>query len=191
MVAGNFEVLAGEFEPILVTVSDSSGEFLFQAVSEPEAVFSLTANDRGPFTLCLWNGPTADFLNRMPKDKGAAIKPFVGDGVKRTLGFAFRVATSLQEGEQEEEEQKEDAYADIEEDMEQVLIQLEELVEYTRTMQDHQQYMRQREEKHRDTTESTCERVLYWTAAELVVLVSLGFWQVAYIRKFFEVKRSI
>ena len=59
------------------------------------------------------------------------------------------------------------------------------------TMVDHQSYMRQREEHHRDMTESTNAKVLWWTIGESTVLLILALWQIVYIRKFFEVKRYV
>ena len=45
-------------------------------------------------------------------------------------------------------------------------------------MVDHQSYMRQREEHHRDMTESTNAKVLWWTIGESTVLFLLALWQI-------------
>ena len=66
-----------------------------------------------------------------------------------------------------------------------------EFSEGVATMVDHQSYMRQREEHHRDMTESTNAKVLWWTIGESTVLLILALWQIVYIRKFFEVKRYV
>ncbi|KAG5192401.1 transmembrane emp24 domain-containing protein 2, partial [Tribonema minus] len=67
----------------------------------------------------------------------------------------------------------------------------EELVNDLYTMVDHQTYMRQREQSHRETIDSTNRRLLLWTIAEALLLVSMAMWQVSYIRQFFEVKRMM
>jgi len=52
-------------------------------------------------------------------------------------------------------------------------------------------YLRGRESAHRDTAESTNERVLWYSVIESLVLVTISLGQVYYLRKFFEVKRAI
>jgi len=39
--------------------------------------------------------------------------------------------------------------------------------------------------------ESISSRVFIWTIAEALVLIGVAIWQVVYISKFFEVKRSL
>jgi emp24/gp25L/p24 family/GOLD len=46
-------------------------------------------------------------------------------------------------------------------------------------------YLRQREVKLRDTNESTNERVKWFAIASMCVLISLGGWQVIYLRAYF------
>jgi len=58
-------------------------------------------------------------------------------------------------------------------------------------IQDDQRYLRTREQIHRDTAESTNRRVFWYSVIESVILVSISLGQVYYLRKFFEVKRSI
>ena len=44
---------------------------------------------------------------------------------------------------------------------------------------------------HRNTSDSTNARVLWWSLAEAFVLLLITLWQVFYIRRFFEVKRIV
>lgn len=46
-------------------------------------------------------------------------------------------------------------------------------------------YLRSRELKLRDTNESTNERVKYFAFLTIAILVSLGVWQVVYLRAYF------
>lgn len=57
-------------------------------------------------------------------------------------------------------------------------------------VQDEQKYMRVRERVHRNTTESTNARVLWWSFVEAAILVGMSLYQVYYLRRFFEVKAS-
>jgi len=57
-------------------------------------------------------------------------------------------------------------------------------------VQQDQRYLRIREQKHRDTADSTNSRILYYSIAESVVLLCLSLGQVFYLRRFFDTKRS-
>lgn len=48
-----------------------------------------------------------------------------------------------------------------------------------------------REERFRQTSESTNSRVLWWSLAQTVVLVGMGFWQMRHLKRFFEAKKLV
>lgn len=52
-------------------------------------------------------------------------------------------------------------------------------------------YLRSREQKLRDTNESTNERVKWFALGTMGMLVSLGAWQVVYLRAYFRSKHLI
>jgi hypothetical protein len=52
-------------------------------------------------------------------------------------------------------------------------------------------YLRAREQKLRDTNESTNERVKWFALGTMGLLVSLGAWQVVYLRAYFRSKHLI
>ena len=52
-------------------------------------------------------------------------------------------------------------------------------------------YFKMRERTHRNTTESTNARVLWWSFLEALVLFGTTAWQVFSIRRFLEVKRTV
>jgi len=52
-------------------------------------------------------------------------------------------------------------------------------------------YLRGREQKLRDTNESTNERVKWFAFGTMGVLVALGGWQVVYLRAYFRSKHLI
>lgn len=58
-------------------------------------------------------------------------------------------------------------------------------------VKDEQEYIVVRERRHRDTAESTNDRVKWWSVLQAVVLFSVVAWQVYYLKSFFEVKRII
>ena len=53
---------------------------------------------------------------------------------------------------------------------------------------DHQDFAITREAVHRDTTESTNSRVLWWSIGQVGVMVTLSLIQMYYIKSFFEIK---
>jgi hypothetical protein len=54
-----------------------------------------------------------------------------------------------------------------------------------------QKYMKMREARHRATNDSTNSRVLWWSFFEAVMLIGASLFQVYYLRRFFEDKRSL
>jgi hypothetical protein len=50
------------------------------------------------------------------------------------------------------------------------------------------QYQKLREHRSRETSESTNERVLWWSLGQIMIVVGAGLWQVMYLRKFFTKK---
>ncbi|KAI9261066.1 COPII-coated vesicle protein [Sporodiniella umbellata] len=66
-----------------------------------------------------------------------------------------------------------------------------ELAESVFNIKAQQEYIVARESEHRDTAESTNSRVKWWSIVQLVLLVSVCFWQVYYLQRFFEVKRAV
>ena len=48
-----------------------------------------------------------------------------------------------------------------------------------------------REERFRQTSESTNQRVLWWSIAQTLILVATGFWQMRHLKGFFEAKKLV
>lgn len=57
-------------------------------------------------------------------------------------------------------------------------------------IQAEQEYMKMRERIHRNTSESTNARVLWWSIVEAIALVAMSVIQIVYLRNFFEGKRQ-
>lgn len=72
--------------------------------------------------------------------------------------------------------------------MEVELRKLEKLIE---EIVDEMEYLKRREARMRDTNESTNERVWSFSLLSIIVLCSVGAWQVFYLRKFFQSKKLI
>ena len=63
--------------------------------------------------------------------------------------------------------------------------------ELTDEIVDELNYLKAREERLRDTNESTNRRVRNFSVAVILVLVSLGAWQINYLRNYFKAKHII
>ena len=48
-----------------------------------------------------------------------------------------------------------------------------------------------REERFRETSESTNQRVLWWAIAQTAILVITGMWQMKHLKSFFEAKKLV
>ena len=64
----------------------------------------------------------------------------------------------------------------------------QQIEQQMRDLLDHQDYSITREAVHRDTAESTNTRVLWWSLAQVAVMVTLSLLQMYYIKSFFEIK---
>jgi p24 family protein beta-1 len=78
--------------------------------------------------------------------------------------------------------------------------ELEQLKDGLRAVKEEQQYIVVRERIHRNSkflvcfmlaAESTNSRVMVWNVVESIALVAVCLWQVWYLKRFFEVKRSV
>ncbi|BGO88578.1 hypothetical protein NBRC10512_002668 [Rhodotorula toruloides] len=58
-------------------------------------------------------------------------------------------------------------------------------------VKDEQEYIVVRERLHRDTAESTNDRVKYWSIIQTIMLFAVCGWQIFYLKRFFEVKRVV
>ena len=69
--------------------------------------------------------------------------------------------------------------------------ELRRLSDVTKEIVDEMDYLRSREMKLRDTNESTNERVKWFAIGTMGMLISLGAWQVVYLRAYFRSKHLI
>lgn len=97
------------------------------------------------------------------------------DGITRIVAFNFRVS-DVDESDYE--------YAGLN-------TELTEMRQGLDLLRDHQSYMGQREDLHKETLESINTKVLCWTVLEAVILIGMSFWQISYISSFFETKRKL
>lgn len=72
-----------------------------------------------------------------------------------------------------------------------LLVAAEELQEKLKNLQNHHDYMRDREAAHRETTELTYTNVVRWSLLEFFVLLGIAVSQIVVLRVFFEKRRYV
>ncbi|KAI4569698.1 hypothetical protein MJG53_007438 [Ovis ammon polii x Ovis aries] len=70
-------------------------------------------------------------------------------------------------------------------------LRVRQLVEQVEQIQKEQNYQRWREERFRQTSESTNQRVLWWSILQTLILVAIGVWQMRHLKSFFEAKKLV
>jgi hypothetical protein len=70
-------------------------------------------------------------------------------------------------------------------------LRVRQLLDQVDQISKEQNYQRYREERFRETSESTNQRVLWWAIAQTLLLVVTGFWQMRHLRGFFEAKKLV
>ncbi|KIM29619.1 hypothetical protein M408DRAFT_328836 [Serendipita vermifera MAFF 305830] len=82
-------------------------------------------------------------------------------------------------------------YVSEDEHMAPVEREIRALAQGLQAVQDEQEYIVVREKVHRNTAESTNERIMWWSVFQTLLLIVVCAWQVYYLKSFFEVKRVI
>jgi len=173
-LSGNYDCLDDEISPapIGVTLYDSKQTPIWRSQrGASEGTFSITGS--GKFELCIQNG-------RQGSDDYVADK----DGFDRQVGFAVRVVPPSSRGQ--------DGEAGPDNRLTTNLLDLSaNLMEGLHTMSDHQEYMRERENRHALLADMTLNRIMQWTILEAIVLTLISCGQVLYLKKFFEQRRYL
>lgn len=174
MISGDFDCLDDELSP------DPVGVILYNEKMAPvwksqsgstEGSFTVTGS--GKYELCIQNGS-------LGSDDYYGAK----DGMAREVGFAVRVIPPLRGLEDEKSGPDDSLTTNLLEMFTKILAGLQ-------TMADHQEYMRERENRHTDLADTTFNRVVQWTMLEAVVLVLIATGQVLYLKRFFEQTRYL
>ena len=72
-----------------------------------------------------------------------------------------------------------------------LMVSVRSMSELVAQVKDEEMYMSTRERVHRNTAESTNSRVKWWSIFQLIVLAAQGFFQVWWLKRFFEVSKMM
>lgn len=168
VISGNYDMIDDDLSPHPVHVEIYSYErqgFIYESpYGEGKGFYSITG--KGKHKLCVYNG--WEGLERDTRD-----------GEDRVIGITVRVR-SLNKTERSSNEA--------------ILSSLDfssRLHDKLLGFLDHMEYLKAREHKHREVTESTFTLLWRWTLIEAFVLVVVAFIQIFCLKNFFETKRFL
>jgi len=145
-------------------VRDPDDKVILSRVYSAEGRISFTSHTPGEHVICLYSNSTAWFS-----------------------GGQLRVHLDIQVGEQAID------YANVaqKEKLSELQLRIKQLLDQVVQITKEQNYQRYREERFRQTSESTNQRVLWWSIAQTIVLVVMGGWQMRHLKSFFEAKKLV
>ncbi|XP_019864700.1 transmembrane emp24 domain-containing protein eca [Aethina tumida] len=147
-----------------VEVRDPDDKTLLSRVYSSEGKISFTSHTPGEHVICMYSNSSAWFS-----------------------GSQLRVHLDIQVGEHAinyGEVVKKEKLSDLQLRIRQLLDQVEQITK-------EQNYQRYREERFRQTSESTNSRVLWWSITQTAVLLVMGAWQMRHLKSFFEAKKLV
>jgi len=174
MVTGNYKVQL--YDPQTRGYADYPGIGMFVEVRDPddkvilsklytaEGKFTFTSHSPGEHIICLYSNSSRWFA-----------------------GAQLRVHLDIQAGEHAQN------YVEIaaKDKLNELQLRIRQLLDQVEQITKEQNYQRYREERFRQTSESTNQRVLWWSIAQTVILLGTGFWQMRHLKRFFEAKKLV
>lgn len=149
-----------------VEVKEPSDKILLSKSYGSEGSFTFTSNSNGEHQICIHSNSTKWSL---------------------FAGGKLRIHLDIQVGEHAND------YSEIasKEKFTELQLRIRQLLDQVQQIQKEQNYQRYREERFRATSENTNARVLWWSIAQVAILVTAGFWQMRHLKGFFEAKKLV
>jgi len=147
-----------------VEVKDPEQKIVLSKLYSSEGRFSFTTHMPGEHLICLYSNSSAWFG-----------------------GGNLRVHLDIEVGEHAID------YNELagKEKLTELQLRVRQLLDQVEQISKEQNYQRYREERFRATSESTNQRVFWWSIAQLSVLILTGLWQMRHLKKFFEAKKLV
>lgn len=177
MVVGNYKTQlydesAQDFMPsspgigMHVEVKDPNSKILLSKYYAAEGRFTFTSHTPGEHVICLHSNSTRWSL---------------------FAGGRLRVHLDIQVGEHAND------YAEIaaKDKLTELQLRIRQLLDQVEQINKEQAYQRYREERFRQTSISTNQRVLWWSMGQTFILLATGFWQMRHLKGFFEAKKLV
>ncbi|EPQ20450.1 Transmembrane emp24 domain-containing protein 11 [Myotis brandtii] len=132
----------------------------------------------GTFKIQQWDMGRQDFLESAPG---------LGLFVTVTTYNEERIHLDIRVGEHDLDA----AIAQAKDKVNEVSFKLEHLIEQIEQIVKEQNYQRDREENFRMTSEDTNSNVLWWAFAQTLIFISVGIFQMKYLKDFFIAKKLV
>ncbi|XP_023018545.1 transmembrane p24 trafficking protein eclair [Leptinotarsa decemlineata] len=147
-----------------VEVRDPDDKIILSRVYSAEGKISFTSHIPGEHVICMYSNSTAWFS-----------------------GSQLRVHLDIQVGEHAIN------YGEVvqKEKLSELQLRIRQLLDQVEQITKEQNYQRYREERFRQTSESTNSRVLWWSVTQTAVLLIMGAWQMKHLKSFFEAKKLV
>ncbi|XP_018562533.1 transmembrane emp24 domain-containing protein eca [Anoplophora glabripennis] len=147
-----------------VEVRDPDDKIILSRVYSAEGKISFTSHIPGEHVICMYSNSTAWFS-----------------------GSQLRVHLDIQVGEHAIN------YGEVvqKEKLTELQLRIRQLLDQVEQITKEQNYQRYREERFRQTSESTNSRVLWWSVTQTAVLLVMGAWQMKHLKSFFEAKKLV
>uniref|UniRef100_A0A671F2J0 GOLD domain-containing protein n=1 Tax=Rhinolophus ferrumequinum TaxID=59479 RepID=A0A671F2J0_RHIFE len=151
---------------LFVTVTTYNDEVLLSKLYGPQGTFYFTSHSPGEHIICLESNSTR----------------LVSLG-----GRGLRIHLDIRIGEHDLDA----AIAQAKDKVNEVSFKLEHLIEQIEQIVKEQNYQRDREENFRTTSEDTNNNVLSWAFAQTLIFISVGIFQMKYLKDFFIAKKLV
>ncbi|UYV62526.1 TMED4 [Cordylochernes scorpioides] len=147
-----------------VEVRDPEDKIMLSKVYSAEGQFSFNSITPGEHVICLMSNSTKWFR-----------------------GSQLRVHLDIQVGEHAVD------YGNVaqKEKLTELQLRVRQLLDQVEDITKEQNYQRFREERFRQTSESTNQRVLWWSVIQTLILVCMGFLQMRHLKSFFQAKKLV
>ncbi|XP_004847511.1 transmembrane emp24 domain-containing protein 11-like [Heterocephalus glaber] len=151
---------------MFVTITSYMEEVLFSKLFGSQGTFYFTSYSPGEHIICLESNST------------------------RLMSFGgsrLRIHLDIRVGEHDLDA----AIAQAKDKVNEVTFKLEHLIEQIEQILKEQNYQRDREENFRTTSEDTNGNVLWWALAQTFIFISVGIFQMKYLKDFFIAKKLV
>jgi len=147
-----------------VEAKDPEDKVLMSRTYETEGRFTFTSYTAGEHVVCLHSNSTAWFG-----------------------GAQLRVHLNMETGEHTNDYQE----IAVKDKLTEIQLRIRQLLDQSDQITKEQNYQRSREERFRETSESTNQRVLWWSIFQTFILLITGIWQMRHLKSFFEAKKLV
>ncbi|XP_010639970.1 transmembrane emp24 domain-containing protein 11 [Fukomys damarensis] len=151
---------------MFVTITSYNEEVLFSKLFDSQGTFYFTSHSPGEHIICLESNST------------------------RLMSFGgsrLRIHLDIRVGEHDLDV----TIAQAKDKVNEVTFKLEHLIEQIEQILKEQNYQRDREENFRMTSEDTNSNVLWWALAQTLIFISVGIFQIKYLKDFFIAKKLV